>query len=133
MVSIDVHSARLQFRRHTMRATDILCPHACCEAVLRVIGNADGISLGVSKGIITATGPKISSRTIFISAVTLVKMVGLMYRPCSNPSPVARSPRQTRCPLLTCAFEEAENRCAEMTGHIRRNTHLALNESNIVR
>jgi hypothetical protein len=58
--------------------------HARGQAVHRVVGDGDGVVLGV--GMINRTGPKISSTAMVMSGVTLENTVGCTKYPVVRPS-----------------------------------------------
>ena len=74
---VDVDGAGAQQRGELVGLGDVAGPEAGREAVLGVVG-APATSSRSSNGWATRTGPKISSRAIFISSETPVNRVGSM-------------------------------------------------------
>ena len=66
-VAVDPHRARLQAVGDLVGLADVARPHARGQAIDRVVGAAISSSSASLKGVATTTGPKISSRTTFMS------------------------------------------------------------------
>ena len=97
VVRVDPHEARLDVGRHPVRPRQVQRPNASAKPVFAGVRELDALLLALlifqirhwpgevgkytgltEKQVTTTTGPKISSRTIFMLGFVLVKMVGEM-------------------------------------------------------